>query len=283
MGMWGGTPRSARPRSWCRASLAVLVFPPAPCHQLCSRCASAPIQFTHPAHSIHSPPPPPPPKTTNHRTAVPHDMISLGSGSSNNNNNNKKNKLDPEASATAAKDNSSSKPPRPSGASSLHYFPGLQSPLTMSPTKNKDVAALNGGSPDVTPEKQKRRSAGSSILNKIKRRSRKGHKDDAHHHKAGGATGAGGSPTAAPFLSTWLTESDRQNKLRTVVKVLTLLCFSPFFALQWAINKCGSANQKVLDWVRCVLGGQRDAPAPSIPLPLSSIALTLTSTTHRII
>jgi hypothetical protein len=191
--------------------------------------------------------------------------------------------------------------PRPSGASSLHYFPGFQSAASMSPKKasiNKSsssslskAAPTAGGDNTTTspPEKAKRRSGS---LFKIKRR--RNHKpakgedeeeeekeEEGHPVQAskGGVSSSSSSSAAgsSPFLAKWLTQSDRQNKLRTVVKVLTLLCFSPFFALQWGINKCATANQTVLDWSPAVV----DVIYQHLVAPVAHACLRVTSVVAR--
>ena len=185
--------------------------------------------------------------------------------------------------------------PRPSGASSLHYFPGFQSPSSVSSPKKASSSSLSKAAPsaggDTTtttpPEKAKRRSGN---LFKIKRR--RNHKpakgdeeeeeEEEQHAPAfkpakGGVSSSSSAAGSSPFLAKWLTESDRQNKLRTVVKVLTLICFSPFFALQWGINKCATANQTVLDWAPVVV----DFTYQHLVAPVAHACLRVTSAVAR--
>jgi len=159
--------------------------------------------------------------------------------------------------------------PRPSGASSLHYFPGFQSPSSVSSPKMASSSSLSKAAPSAggdttatTPSEKAKRRSGN--LFKIKRRRNhkpaKGEEEEEEEEQhapafkpAKGGASSSSAVDSSPFLAKWLTESDRQNKLRTVVKVLTLLCFFPFFALQWGINKCATANQTVLDWAPVVV------------------------------
>jgi hypothetical protein len=181
------------------------------------------------------------------------------------------------------KDKKQQRATRPTGASSLYYFSGVPSPQRdstnnsspMKAKKEKEIPQTGEG--EATAAGDKKRNSGSSFFKNIKsRRLSKTNKDTDtdtptepqqrtsifgkkknkkhHHHHHHGAGGAGSGDGSSPFLfRNLLSESDRQNKLRMCVKILTLVVFSPFFALQWGINKCATANQHILDWAPSVV------------------------------